>query len=70
MSTSFPFLKIARDHGLSYGQVIRFVQYLDDYQHLLAPPHWSQSWQAQTAISWLEELGVKVEPVEINTIEG
>jgi transposase len=22
------------------------------------------------AISWLEELGVKVEPVEINTIEG
>ena len=22
------------------------------------------------AIAWLEELGVKVEPVEINTIEG
>lgn len=22
------------------------------------------------AISWLEEIGVKVEPVEINTIEG
>ncbi len=24
----------------------------------------------QEAISWLEGLGVKVEPVEINTIEG
>ncbi len=24
----------------------------------------------KTAISWLESLGVKVEPVEINTIEG
>jgi hypothetical protein len=26
--------------------------------------------QIKKAISWLEELGVKVEPVEINTIEG
>lgn len=24
----------------------------------------------KSAITWLEELGVKVEPVEINTIEG
>ncbi|MFQ3578341.1 MAG: NIL domain-containing protein [Verrucomicrobiia bacterium] len=24
----------------------------------------------KAAITWLEELGVKVEPVEINTIEG
>lgn len=24
----------------------------------------------KNAVSWLEELGVKVEPVEINTIEG
>lgn len=24
----------------------------------------------KSAIQWLEELGVKVEPVEINTIEG
>lgn len=24
----------------------------------------------KSAIAWLEELGVKVEPVEINTIEG
>ena len=24
----------------------------------------------EQAIAWLEELGVKVEPVEINTIEG
>jgi arsenate reductase-like glutaredoxin family protein len=24
----------------------------------------------KAAIAWLEELGVKVEPVEINTIEG
>jgi hypothetical protein len=26
--------------------------------------------EIKKAISWLEELGVKVEPVEINTIEG
>ena len=26
--------------------------------------------QIKKAIAWLEELGVKVEPVEINTIEG
>ncbi len=24
----------------------------------------------KSAITWLEELGIKVEPVEINTIEG
>jgi hypothetical protein len=24
----------------------------------------------KSAIAWLEEIGVKVEPVEINTIEG
>lgn len=26
--------------------------------------------QIKSAITWLESLGVKVEPVEINTIEG
>lgn len=26
--------------------------------------------EIEKAIAWLEELGVKVEPVEINTIEG
>ena len=26
--------------------------------------------EIKRAIAWLEELGVKVEPVEINTIEG
>ena len=26
--------------------------------------------EVKKAIAWLEELGVKVEPVEINTIEG
>ena len=26
--------------------------------------------EIKRAIQWLEELGVKVEPVEINTIEG
>ena len=26
--------------------------------------------EIERAIAWLEELGVKVEPVEINTIEG
>jgi hypothetical protein len=26
--------------------------------------------QIKAAIDWLEDLGVKVEPVEINTIEG
>ena len=26
--------------------------------------------EIKNAITWLEELGVKVEPVEINTIEG
>ncbi len=26
--------------------------------------------QIKSAIAWLESLGVKVEPVEINTIEG
>lgn len=26
--------------------------------------------EIKSAIAWLEELGVKVEPVEINTIEG
>jgi hypothetical protein len=28
--TSFPFLKIARDHGLPYGDVIRVAQDFDD----------------------------------------
>ncbi len=26
--------------------------------------------EIKAAIAWLEEMGVKVEPVEINTIEG
>jgi hypothetical protein len=26
--------------------------------------------EIQRSIAWLEELGIKVEPVEINTIEG
>jgi hypothetical protein len=26
--------------------------------------------EIKRSISWLEEIGVKVEPVEINTIEG
>jgi hypothetical protein len=26
--------------------------------------------EIKKAIEWLEELGIKVEPVEINTIEG
>ena len=26
--------------------------------------------EIEKAIAWLEEIGVKVEPVEINTIEG
>ena len=26
--------------------------------------------EIERAIAWLEEIGVKVEPVEINTIEG
>ncbi|MDB6154284.1 MAG: napF [Chthoniobacteraceae bacterium] len=26
--------------------------------------------EIKNAITWLEELGIKVEPVEINTIEG
>jgi hypothetical protein len=26
--------------------------------------------EVKSAIAWLEELGIKVEPVEINTIEG
>jgi ABC-type methionine transport system ATPase subunit len=26
--------------------------------------------ETKRAIAWLEELGIKVEPVEINTIEG
>jgi hypothetical protein len=26
--------------------------------------------EIQKAIAWLEEIGIKVEPVEINTIEG
>ena len=26
--------------------------------------------EIKRAIAWLEELGIKVEPVEINTIEG
>ncbi len=26
--------------------------------------------EVKNAIAWLEELGIKVEPVEINTIEG
>ena len=29
MSTSFPFLKIARDHHRPYGEVIRFVAWLE-----------------------------------------
>ncbi len=29
-----------------------------------------QSTEIERAITWLEEIGVKVEPVEINTIEG
>ena len=30
---------------------------------------WSDD-EIKRAIGWLEEMGVKVEPVEINTIEG
>ena len=29
-----------------------------------------ESPEIERAIAWLEEIGVKVEPVEINTIEG
>ncbi len=40
MSTSFPFLKIANEHGLLYGDVIRHAQWFDQKRaaHLIGAP--------------------------------
>lgn len=40
MSTSFPFLKIARDHGAPYGDVIRHAEWFDQKRemHLAGVP--------------------------------
>jgi len=31
MSTSFPYLKIARDRGMQYGDVIRYAELIDSW---------------------------------------
>lgn len=55
MSTSFPYLAIARRHSADYGEVIRFVQFLDKLRGV--PQGWQMrvGWERDTCLSWVAE---------------
>ena len=49
MSTSFPFLKIARDFGLPYGLVIRIVEMFERAEELVGSMPEGADLQGRTA---------------------
>lgn len=55
-STSFPYLAIAKRHHVPYGEVIRYVQFLDKLRG--TPQGWQnqfQPWKTDTCLSWCAE---------------
>lgn len=42
--TSFPFLKIAREHGVDYGEVLRFVE---DFHIAIDKLHGFKQWHRE-----------------------
>lgn len=54
MTTSFPYLAIARRHGIDYAEVVRYAQFLD---RLRGRPVMAtvNDWQRETVLSWVAE---------------
>jgi hypothetical protein len=48
--TSFPYLKIAREHGVDYGEVIRFVEAVS------LGPNTDAFWTQWMADAWLAAI--------------
>lgn len=49
--TSFPYLKIAREYGVPYGEVIRMVENIEcspEYRYLV-------NWERSVVAAWMEE---------------
>jgi len=59
--TSFPYLKVAREHGVDYGEVLRFAGMLDDSGHILIGDArrrgWGglSVWKIAACEAWLNE---------------
>ncbi len=57
--TSFPYLKIAREYGVEYGEVIRFVEEIARVEgRLLNLPFDVEDlgeWQRKACLAWLRE---------------
>lgn len=54
--TSFPYLKIAREHGVPYGEVIRMVENIE------ASPDWKYLvvWEREVLDAWIKERNRRV----------
>lgn len=51
-TTSFPYLKIARDFGVPYGDVIRFVATISGVKQ----DDWRRPvWECRAMIAWVDE---------------
>lgn len=53
--TSFPYLKVARDHGIEYWRVLAFADLVDKW-----PPHerdWARPnvWEIEVCLVWTKE---------------
>jgi hypothetical protein len=60
MTTSFPFLKIARDYGVPYGEVIRMVENIEaipDYKYLV-------NWERAVVAAFLTESYRRIAALE------
>lgn len=53
--TSFPYLKIATEHRVPYGDVIRFVQFLDRMRGFPDGLRAQPGWQRDVAMAWVAE---------------
>lgn len=53
MATSFPYLAIAKRHGVSYGSVIRFAETLETAR----PDSWmaESELEREIALAWINE---------------
>ena len=68
MTTSFPFLKIARDHGRSYGHVIRMVQDVELRLHLGGSYQRAIEWNATLSGPSPELLRAVLDAIETERV--
>ena len=55
MTTSFPYLTVAREHGMDYGKVLAFAEMLDRMGG--KPQGWEMRdpWERETVRAWAAE---------------